>query len=282
MKNLPLLAALSFAVTGCAIARPVPGPVSAVRHIVKDDVDLVDEIVTLKTRGDARQSFLLATRRGAQPKVVALMFPGGAGLIGLPADANQLTRGSMFVMRTRDLFRDRETAVAVIDAPSDHQGGLDDDFRSGREHAQDIAAVVEDLKRRFPSARLFLVGTSRGTVSVAHLGRALGLAVDGVVLASTVFSGSRRDAGLRDFDFRTIGVPLLFVHHEKDGCWACPYAAVRELGKVYPLITVKGGSPAQSGECEPLSAHGYFGKEVETVAAVKNWMLRRAYPRLVE
>ena len=50
---------------------------------------------------------------------------------------------------------------------------MDDGFRNGAEHAQDVAAVVKDLRRRFPAAKLFLVGTSRGTVSAASLGRSL-------------------------------------------------------------------------------------------------------------
>ena len=47
-------------------------------------------------------------------------------------------------------------------------------------------------------------------------------------------------------------------------------------------MTVKGGKPAESGECEALSAHGYFGKEAETVSAIKSWILGRPYSRMVE
>jgi pimeloyl-ACP methyl ester carboxylesterase len=155
---------------------------------------------------------------------------------------------------------------------------MDDAFRTGKAHAQDVASVVADLRRRFPGVKVFLVGTSRGTISAAHLGRSLGGAVDGVVLTSTVLSGG----GLLGFDFTTIQAPLLFVHHAFDRCRLCPYAAASELGTKYPLITVKGGRAAQSDECEPLSAHGYFGREAETVSAIKGWMLGRPYAKVVE
>lgn len=276
-----IIAALAGALA-CAGARPLPGSARALRHVEAGGRDLVDEIVALRTRGEVRQPFLLATEAGARPRAVALMFPGGPGVVGLPADVDDLGRGSNFVVRTRDLFRDRDLAVAVLDAPSDRPDGMDDAFRTGREHAQDVAAVVADLKARFPGAKLFLLGTSRGTVSAAHLGRALGREVDGVVLASTVLAGHRRSLSLRGFDFGAIAAPVLFVHHAADGCWACPYAAARELGASYPLVTVKGGRAARTDDCGPLSAHGYYGKEEGTVSAIKGWMLGRPYPDVVE
>ena len=282
MNGLRLLAAVCGALAACASTRPLPGSVRAVRHLVTAGGDRVDEIVTVRTRGEVRQAFLLATEAGARPSVVALMFPGGPGVVGLPADVDELARGDMFIMRTRDQFRDPEVAVAILDVPSDHRSGMDDDFRTGREHEQDVTAVLDELKRRFPDAKVFLVGTSRGTVSAAFLGRTLGPRLGGVVLASTVLAGHRRSLSLRDYDFGAIRVPLLFVHHASDGCWVCPYAAAREIGASYPLITVNGGWAAQSDECEPLSAHGYYGKEAETVAAIKSWMLGRSYPATIE
>ncbi len=39
------------------------------------------------------------------------------------------------------------------------------------------------------------------------------------------------------------------------------------------------GSPAQSQPCEAMSAHGFLGKESDTVGAIANWMLKQPYPR---
>lgn len=244
-----------------------------------------DQIVTLKTRGDSTQSYLLLAGTGVTLKAIAIMFPGGQGQVRLPADISQLQLGQRgnFLVRTREMFRDQELAVAIIDAPSDRQqAGMDDGFRTGREHSDDIAAVVKDLRGRFSSAKVFLVGTSRGTLSAAHVGRALSGAVDGVVLTSTVLFSGRRNMSLSGFDFGAIKAPLLFVHHAQDACRVCPYSAAESLGRTYPLITVRGGKPAESEECEPLSAHGYYGKEAETVSAIKSWILGRPYPKAVE
>src|SRR6266850_2313342 len=142
--------------------------------------------------------------------------------------------------------------------------------------AEEIVAVVKDLRSRFPQAKMFLVGTSRGTLSAAYAGRALGDLVDGVVLTSSVFYGGRRGIGLSGFDFAAIKAPVLFVHHVHDRCQACPYRDAERLGARFPLVSVSGGKPAVTEPCEALSAHGYFGKEEQTVQAVKDWMLGRS------
>lgn len=243
-----------------------------------------EEIVSVSGRNGETQSYLLMHNAPA-PKAVAVMFPGGEGLMKLRtvAGAVKFSQGKNFLVRTRGMFRDNEVAVAILDSPSDQQrAGMDDSFRTGRAHVEDIAAVVKDLRSRFPSAKIFLIGTSRGTLSAAYAGRALGNAVDGVILTSSVFYGGKRGIGLSGFDFGAIKAPLLFVHHVHDRCGACPYGAAETLGSTFPLISVSGGKPAESDPCEPLAAHGYFGKEEETVRAMKEWMLGRPFARRID
>jgi hypothetical protein len=45
---------------------------------------------------------------------------------------------------------------------------------------------------------------------------------------------------------------------------------------------VKGGKPPQSGPCDPFAAHGYFGKEAETVDAIAAWMLKKPFAKEIE
>lgn len=245
------------------------------------------EVVTLATRVNVTQSYLLMHDKAAAPKAVALLFTGGNGLLRLPQDGStpKFGPGANFLVRSREMLRDRELALALLDAPSDQQGaGMGDAFRMGAEHASDVAAVVRDLKQRFVRARIVLIGTSKGTISAAFLARNLAEPVDAAVLTSSVFlAGLRRGGyGLSGFDFGKIKAPLLFVHHRDDGCGSCPYSEAQRLGNAYALITVRGGKPAESGPCAPLSAHGYFGKEAETVTAIKSWIFGRPFAHLVE
>ena len=238
------------------------------------------EIVTLQTRPGVTQSYFLA---GApqSPQAMAVLLPGGGGNIRLRTEDGQIRFGpNNFVVRTRTEYINRGVVAAIVDAPSDQPTGMADEFRLGEPHYTDISAMVQDLRKRFSGIPVFLVGTSRGTISAAALGKRMGKTVDGVVLTSTVFlpgSGRRSQPGLSGFDFASISAPLLFVHHVDDGCGVTPYHAAKRLADRYPLVSVSGGQPPQSDPCEALSAHGYLGKEDETVEAIVNWMLKKPY-----
>jgi hypothetical protein len=242
------------------------------------------QIVALKTRPGVTQScFLTSTPKNLQ--AAAVLFPGSGGLLRLRTENGQVkfNQGN-FLVRSRAEFVKRGVVAALVDAPSDQQDGwgMSDEFRLGGDHAVDIAAIVGELERRFPGVPLFLVGTSRGTLSAASLGARLGREVSGVVLTATMFRPTRRRArepgpGLSKFDFAAINKPLLFVHHASDGCEVTPYGDAARLAEKYPLITVVGGAEPRSGPCEPFSQHGFLGREAQTVEQIVNWMLEKPF-----
>jgi pimeloyl-ACP methyl ester carboxylesterase len=186
-----------------------------------------------------------------------------------------LTHGN-FLVRSRGLFLARGFAVAVVDAPSDQSAGLGS-FRFSPDHVLDIAAVVDWLRKSAP-APVWLVGTSRGTLSAANAaGRVSGVA--GLVLTSTVTRARKRQPGtVFDTGLAGLRLPVLVVHHRDDGCVVCPSSdtgeIMRQLGKAAKaeLILVEGGDPPRSEPCEALSAHGYFGIEAKVVTAIADWI----------
>lgn len=240
-----------------------------------------EEIVRLPSQGDAVLPYLLSHDPAREYKVVAILFNGGDGKVGLLSRGIPMP-GANFLVRTRQLFVDQGVAAAAIDIPSD-VGGMPDGFRISRRHADDVANLLSDLNARFPGARVFLVGTSRGTVSAAYAGAALSDRLAGVVLTSSVFNASRGGGqGLAGFDYQSIRAPLLLVHHADDTCHATPYHAAKALEKSYPLVTVRGGKEAKSAPCEAFSPHGFFGKEAETVRAIADWMFGRPFATAIE
>jgi hypothetical protein len=246
------------------------------------------EIVTLSTRPGVTQSYFLA-HVPANPRAIGILFPGSGGLIQLRQDKGRIKFGqNNFLVRARSEFVKRGVIAAVVDAPSDLQsGGMSDEFRLGENHFADISAIVADLGNRFPGIEQFLIGTSRGTISAAAVGARLGAKPAGVVLTSTMFrqAGPRSKEpgpGLSRFDFASIKAPLLFVHHASDQCGVTPYGEAARLMDRYPLISVLGGKPPESGPCDPFSAHGYFGKESETIEQIVNWMLKKPFQERVE
>jgi pimeloyl-ACP methyl ester carboxylesterase len=242
------------------------------------------EIVVLPTRPQVTQSYFLA-RVPREPQAVVVLFPGSGGTIELRHESGQVKfAGGNFLVRSRVEFVNRNVVTAIVDAPSDQQGGwgMTDEFRLGGEHFTDINAVLTDLNKRFPALGVFLIGTSRGTISAAALGARFRERISGVVLTASMFREVGRNSkepgpGLSRFDFATIPIPLLFAHHVSDQCRFTPYGDAARLSEKYPLITVWGGPPPQSGPCDARSQHGFLGKESETVEQIVNWMLKKPF-----
>lgn len=247
------------------------------------------EIVSLPTRPGVTQSYFLAGVP-KQRHTVVVLFPGSGGLIRLRKENEQIKFSSgNFLVRSRGEFTKRTVVTAVVDAPSDKQSGwgMGDEFRLSEQHFTDISAVVTDLNTRFPGLPVFLVGTSRGSISAAALAARFGQPLAGGVLTSSMFRPAGRNSrepgpGLSRFDFTTIKIPLLLAHHVSDQCEASPYGDAQRLSDKYPLISVLGGSTPKSDPCEPLSQHGYYGKESETIEEIVNWMLKKPFRDVIK
>lgn len=243
-----------------------------------------EEVITIPTRDGVKLSYLLVQDKSAAPKAVAISFVGGLGAIGLARRTEsgpvKFGPGANFLVRIREQLVDADIADAIVDSPSDKlPQGMEDEFRLGPDHLADIRALIVDLKKRFPNAKIYLIGTSRGTISAAALAARLGDSVQGAALTSTVTNRDKMGGALSRFDFKTIKVPLLFIHHRDDACFTSPYQNVERMSKTIPLISVSGGDPPQSGPCDPMSPHGYFGRDAPVVQAIKNWMLGREFVR---
>jgi hypothetical protein len=245
------------------------------------------ELVTIPTRSGVTESYLfIRNPPSATPKVLVIAFVGGSGVVGMAGKETPLkfSPATNFLIRIRNDLVDADFAEVVVDAPSDNQGplGMSDEFRLGPDHLTDIRAVLADIKKRFPDARIYLVGHSRGTVSAAALAAKLGNAVQGVILMSTITNRDKHGPALSTFNFASIKIPVLLVHHRNDGCAPNPYYNAERLSKSFPLISVSGGDPPQSGPCDSQAAHGYWGKDAPVAQAMKNWMLGRDFVREIK
>jgi pimeloyl-ACP methyl ester carboxylesterase len=258
MRIAALLLALTFSFTG---------PVRA---------EVVEEVIQLPSAGDARLPVLLSIDKAQPPRALAVLFNGGGGAVRLLQRIPQ--PGANFLVRSRGLFAGQGVATAVIDVPTD-LNVMSDAYRMSRRHADDVRTLVNELKLRFPNLPVFLVGTSRGTVSAAYAGAAMQQAVSGVVLTSTVFNATRGGAGVSGIDWDTIRSRLLFVHHVDDGCEATPYVMAQRMAAGRTLISVHGGDAPRSDPCEAFSAHGYLGVEAPVVTAIVQWMMGEAAPK---
>jgi hypothetical protein len=238
-------------------------------------------VVSVPTPRGVSQAFILI--KPDHPVASVILFPGGHGALGLKSASSMKWGAENFLVRTRDQFAGHNLTVAVVDAPSDHQQGMNAVFRMSGSHANDIGAVVAYLKKQ-AAVPVWLVGTSMGTFSAADGAIATG-AVDGLVLTSTITRSmpewnlaKSQPEGVADMALGQIKVPTLIVSHRKDACKASPPAKAPDLkmrlstASKVEIVLLDGGRPPRSAPCEALAPHGYFGVEKEAVDTIARFV----------
>lgn len=222
-------------------------------------------------RGDAHLPIYVMTQPQATATLVLL--PGGDAGTGKVVDGQPTSKN--FLVRSRALFAAQRFNVIVVFRASDLQR-LDYDYRVSATHVQELAAVVRHAKQ-LSDAPLWLVGTSRGTVS----GTAATIAwppgtVQGLVLTSSVTSN--KVGAIATQAIGKVAVPTLVVHHKQDACKICvPHEAARitdglKSAPIKKFIMVEGGSDPVGDPCDALHWHGFIHHEKETVELISNWI----------
>jgi len=237
----------------------------------------LQRVVDVASRAGVTQRFLLLHPENA--KAAVILFAGGDGGLRMSPDgAIRGVRGN-FLVRSRDLFAAQGLAVAVIDAPSDRQSDPHlAGFRQTSEHVADARAAIAWLRQEL-KLPVWLVGTSRGTQSVAYIATQLTPedgGPDGIVLTSTILA-DRQGRPVPDMALERIKVPVLVAHHVQDGCRFCSFSDMPKLtGKLNTvprteLLTFEGGNNV-GDPCEARAYHGYNGIEADVVTKISVWI----------
>ncbi len=235
-----------------------------------------EALVAVTARSGVTQKFILLGPE--KPVAAAILFAGGHGALNLSGggDAPEIGWGkNNFLVRTRADFAAHGLTVALVDAPSDRQGGqgMLGGFRASAEHCQDIEAVVRHLKTR-TALPVWLIGTSRGTESAANCAVRLKDAVAGLVLTSAITHGDAKGMAVTGMDLGAVRVPVFVLAHRDDGCDHTPATDAPKLLERFTgasrkaLEVLQGGDPPKSKPCEALSPHGFLGLERQAVAAI--------------
>jgi hypothetical protein len=210
------------------------------------------------------------------------LFPGHPGILKLRDEGGRIEfelRGN-FLVRSRRQWLDEETLVVVVDAPSDEWAAFSQHFRATARYGDDVAALVEEVGRRYRVEDWTFVGTSEGSVSAYHAARMNPRLARRTILTSSLFQATRNGPGLSDAKWDGFPGSLLWVHHEDDPCQYTSYRDAREFARRSgkPLVTVRGGGPGRGGACQAYTAHGFVGVEVPAVRAMRSWVKTGAVP----
>lgn len=211
----------------------------------------------------------------AAPNATAtvLLFPGGGGGFGRVEDGKPT--GQNFLVRSEAYFIAQGFNVAIFGRPSDSQD-LDYADRIAEPHMADIARVLAFVREK-ADMPIWLVGTSRGTVSATAAAIRMSDQIAGLVLSSSVV-GNKKPGAVTTQHLAAITVPVLVLHHSKDACPVCDPQGVPAIlrgltnAPVKKLVMVSGGENPTGNVCEALHWHGYVGMEQEAVGVIGGWI----------
>lgn len=239
-------------------------------------------------------------RRGVTVKYLALspnmrsrhaviLFAGGNGLLNLQPNGSIGSLSGNFLVRSRNRFVQQNLFVAVVDTPN--QVAIDGNVRLSAQYAQDMSHVIADVRDRFKGGKVWLVGTSSGTMSAASIAARLPLLPamtqdnlrrpDGVVLTATQTNIVKGYCGRTVFNAQlaAINVPTLVAHHLADACRCSPpkfaskVVAALTGAPAKEAATFSGGLPPTSPDpCMAMTPHGFLGIEGKVVMAIAEWI----------
>ena len=236
-------------------------------------------VVSIPTPRGATQSFILI--KPDHPVASVILFAGGSGVLGLKTGE---FRYGNFLVRSREKFAAHNYIVAVVDAPSDRQRGMNAIFRMSDEHAGDCGAVASYLKNQ-AAVPIWPIGTSMGTFSAAvgaiaggKVHRWLGADIDRDAVSARV--GHRQEPPERSCRYGIVGDHGSDADHvdRDDGCNDTPAGDAAKLkarltkSRKAEIALLDGGDPPQSSPCEAFAAHGYFGIEAEAVDTIASFI----------
>jgi hypothetical protein len=250
------------------------------------------EVVRLSTHDRTTTLVSIAGPASAGQTALVLLV-GGGGHLNLDDKGCPRSLVGNSLVRSLPHFHAAGFATALVDAPSDHPGedGLAG-FRLSSKHADDLGKVIAEVRRR-SNGPVWLVGTSRGTISPVNAAARLAsaTAADGVVLTSAITSGGK--GGQKPwvvqtvFDARldAIRMPVLVVGHAADNCPRTPASLMGQItartnGAREQVVTVtRGPGGGQTGleACQGRTPHGFLGQEAAVAAGIARFVRGGSY-----
>ncbi|MDT9001637.1 alpha/beta hydrolase [Paucibacter sp. APW11] len=246
------------------------------------------ERVLMASHGGTQMAYALAAPEAGPARAVVVLLPGGGGHAKLGADGCARALTGNVLVRIQPQLRAQGLVTVLVDAPSDYQGedGLAG-FREASAHAEDIGLLIRQLRERLPGLPVWLLGTSRGTISAANAAARLSgpAAADGLILSSVLSQGQAQARkawvaqSVFDLPLEAIRQPVLLLGHRSDGCQRSPPALLPKVAARLSAAArlqqqlIEGGPLGEGSEaCEGRSPHGYIGQEDELIAAMRDFM----------
>lgn len=256
--------------------------------LVAQDAGACGTPVELATHDDTRTLYVMAgpTKEG---RGVLLLLPGGGGFLDFDGSGCPQKLGGNSLVEMQPLFHTRGFATALLDAPSDHHGGDGlGGFRIDADHAHDIGIAIADVRRR-TDLPVWLVGTSRGTISAINAATRLETdrLPDGVILTSPITQPRDRaykawvTQSVFSFDLENIRIPILVIAHEADKCVRTPADRAGRITEATAspreqTVIMTGGpgwqGPTSVKACRGKAPHGFIQQREDVADGIARFV----------
>jgi predicted esterase len=233
-----------------------------------------EAVFTVQIAPGATQKYsLLLNGDDTSEERVFVLFTGGDGYVHMGLlDCAPVFIGRGILVDGRGLFLRGHNAVAVVDSPS-LMPEMPVAYRRSEAYLSGTEKVISAIQAKVPTAKIYLVGASNGSVSVIKLAARMGSRIAGTVVLSGIFDDP---AQLKDV---AANQRVLFVHHEKDACLPLRFTpAFRD--RFHPVI-VEDIGVHYARTCGPYSAHHFHGQESAVVDLVYQWSEARSIPERI-
>ena len=230
-----------------------------------------EEYKTINTREGVTISFIKNTP-SKHIRAAAILLAGGNGDIGIDVE-NETVGSRNFLVRTRSLFSKNGFLTLTPDLPSDMDSLKND--RGNIDYLIDLSCLVKQIREQTDKP-IWLVGTSRGSITVSY--HASALDIQGIVLTSTVTIG-KHDTVFSGY-LEKIKVSAVIVHHEDDRCSASPAGYAKEIihalnnSPKKKILWFREGESGDGRHCGPMSPHGFLGMENKVIGTMSDWMFK--------
>jgi hypothetical protein len=218
-----------------------------------------------------------------------LFFRGYPGIARITSTSDKARNLLPFMNMNEQLILEEGIALVIVDCPTDqwgaagpHPSGCYDNYRSSKEHADDVRSVIARLRNEHGISKIYVMGHSQGTISSRWLAKNLGNEIAGSIHSSAMNvpnpQGIASSVSWR-FPYDTITTPILHVHNEKDACPSTPYSIVKGYAGEN-LVTVRGGDPV-GDPCGGGHLHSHLGREEVVIRSIISWIKTKKVDRVI-
>jgi hypothetical protein len=226
------------------------------------------EVIDIASNQGAPTRTLLAPT--PNPKATVLLFIGGDGQLRL-TDNGQTTHGHTFV-RSIDYWASHQINAVLIDSPFS-LGSAKREIKRGRNNHLARVAEVTAYYAKETRTPLWIFGHSLGTSTVAAFLSSGKPEVE--LLRGYVVAGTHQSESVPI----SVKLPVLGIHHQKDGCEVTPLQASESIinsrspDTPRSMVLMSGGEE-KGHRCLSLSHHGFNGIEKQFIDTAASFILK--------